>query len=75
MSDQGDSGRIGFLTLPLKRYSTSDRYLVTNWDHRLTDIAHKLRQVGFKVQTMRSYGQYRLPRAHAAFIARKPTTD
>lgn len=36
-----------------------------------TDIAHKLRQVGFTVQTMRSYGKYRLPEAHAAFIARK----
>ena len=40
--------------------------------YRSTDIAHKLRQVGFKVQTMRSYGEYKLPKAHAAFIARKP---
>jgi hypothetical protein len=39
--------------------------------YRSTDIAHKLRQVGFKVETMRSYGQYQLPKAHAAFIARK----
>ncbi|MBE9068147.1 methyltransferase domain-containing protein [Leptolyngbya cf. ectocarpi LEGE 11479] len=36
-----------------------------------TDIAHKLRQVGFTVQTMRSYGKYQLPKAHVAFIARK----
>lgn len=34
--------------------------------------AHQLRHVGFKVQTMRSYGQYRLPQAHAAFMARTP---
>lgn len=39
--------------------------------HRSTEIAHKLRQVGFKVQTMRSYGTYQLPKAHAAFIAQK----
>ncbi|MEM9484333.1 MAG: hypothetical protein AAGA83_11640 [Cyanobacteria bacterium P01_F01_bin.116] len=41
--------------------------------YRSTAIAHQLRQVGFKVQTTRSYGQYQLPHAHAAFIARKPT--
>ncbi|ESA32940.1 methyltransferase type 11 [Leptolyngbya sp. Heron Island J] len=39
--------------------------------YRSTDIAQKLRQVGFKVQTTRSYDQFRLPKAHAAFIARK----
>ncbi|MEM7066054.1 MAG: class I SAM-dependent methyltransferase [Cyanobacteria bacterium P01_B01_bin.77] len=36
-----------------------------------TTIAHQLRQVGFKIQTMHSYGKYQLPKAHAAFIARK----
>ncbi|MEM1253340.1 MAG: class I SAM-dependent methyltransferase [Cyanobacteria bacterium P01_H01_bin.21] len=40
--------------------------------YRSTDIAHKLRKVGFKVETMRSYDQYQLPKAHAAFVARKP---
>jgi SAM-dependent methyltransferase len=39
--------------------------------YRATDVAEKLRQVGFQVQIMRSYGQYELPEAHAAFIARK----
>lgn len=34
-------------------------------------IADKLRQVGFQVRILRSYGQYQLPRAHAAFIACK----
>jgi SAM-dependent methyltransferase len=39
--------------------------------YQATDVAEKLRQVGFQVQIMRSYGQYQLPEAHAAFIARK----
>ncbi|MCA1994289.1 MAG: class I SAM-dependent methyltransferase [Coleofasciculus sp. S288] len=40
--------------------------------YEATDIARKLSEVGFQIQTMRSYGEYALPRAHAAFIARKP---
>ncbi|MBD0261614.1 MAG: class I SAM-dependent methyltransferase [Tolypothrix sp. Co-bin9] len=40
--------------------------------YKATDIARELGQVGFQVQTMRSYGKYSLPKAHAAFIARKP---
>jgi SAM-dependent methyltransferase len=45
--------------------------------HRLrlyepTDVARELRRVGFRVRTTRSYGRYRLSRAHAAFVARKP---
>ncbi|EKV01690.1 methyltransferase family protein [Leptolyngbya sp. PCC 7375] len=43
--------------------------------YRSTDIAHKLRRIGFKVQTMRSYGRYQLPKAHAAFIAFKPSAS
>ncbi|BAY20845.1 hypothetical protein NIES2100_05890 [Calothrix sp. NIES-2100] len=39
--------------------------------YQATDIANQLHQVGFQVQTMRSYGQYSLPKAHLAFIARK----
>ncbi|MEQ9623158.1 class I SAM-dependent methyltransferase [Coleofasciculus chthonoplastes] len=38
-----------------------------------TDIAKQLRQVGFEVQTMRSYGEYPLPKSRVAFLARKPT--
>ena len=37
-----------------------------------TEVAKELRRVGFRVRTIRSYGQYHLPPAHAAFIARKP---
>lgn len=37
------------------------------------DIAEKLRRVGFQVEILRSYGKYELPKAHAAFVARKPT--
>lgn len=36
------------------------------------EISAELRRAGFRVRTRRSYGGYRLPRAHAAFIARKP---
>lgn len=40
--------------------------------YRSTDIARELRQTGFRVRIVRSYGDYKLPRAHVAFIARKP---
>ncbi|MBD2772292.1 class I SAM-dependent methyltransferase [Iningainema tapete] len=40
--------------------------------YKATDIAQELHQVGFQVQIVRSYGSYNLPKAHAAFIARKP---
>ncbi len=43
--------------------------------YKATDVARELSRVGFRVQTMRSYGQYNLPKAHAAFIARKPASD
>jgi len=36
------------------------------------DIARALRGEGFRVRSNRHYGTYRLPKAHAAFIARKP---
>ena len=40
--------------------------------YKSTDIARELRAVGFRVRIMHGYGRYRLPRAHAAFVARKP---
>ncbi|MBE9177800.1 class I SAM-dependent methyltransferase [Oculatella sp. LEGE 06141] len=40
--------------------------------YRATDIAERLGQVGFQTQVMNSYGHYELPKAHTAFIARKP---
>jgi SAM-dependent methyltransferase len=36
------------------------------------EVAAQLRRVGFLGQIRRRYGSYPLPRAHAAFIARKP---
>ena len=39
--------------------------------YEATDVAEKLSQVGFQTQSMRNYGQYELPKAHAAFIASK----
>jgi SAM-dependent methyltransferase len=40
--------------------------------YKAPDVAGELRLVGFRVRTIRGYGRYRLPRAHAAFVARKP---
>jgi SAM-dependent methyltransferase len=37
-----------------------------------TDVARELRQAGFRVRKMASYGGFDLGRAHAAFLARKP---
>ncbi len=36
-----------------------------------TEVAKKLRQVGFEVQMMRHYAQFNLPPAHVAFVAHK----
>ena len=41
--------------------------------YKSKEIAGQLRQAGFIAQTVRSYGDYNLPKAHAAFIARKPS--
>lgn len=54
-----------------------ERYRRTDEVHRqrlygAADVAYKLRRAGFRVRTARGYGRYRLPRAHAAFVARKP---
>ncbi len=40
--------------------------------YKSIDVAKELRRAGFRVRTIRSYGGYPLPKAHAAFIARKP---
>lgn len=39
--------------------------------YKTEDITEKLRQVGFTVGRMSSYGDYKLPQAHVAFVARK----
>jgi SAM-dependent methyltransferase len=40
--------------------------------YKAEDMTEKLRQVGFTVGSMNSYGDYQLPQAHVAFVARKP---
>jgi SAM-dependent methyltransferase len=40
--------------------------------YEATDVAAQLHQAGFQVEIMHQYGQYELPKAHAAFVARKP---
>lgn len=39
--------------------------------YKATDMTEELRQVGFNVRNMSLYGQYKLPKAHTAFVARK----
>ncbi len=39
--------------------------------YRSSEISGQLRRVGFRVRPMRAYGRYPLPKAHAAFVARK----
>ena len=39
--------------------------------YKAIDITEKLSQIGFNVWSTRSYGQYKLPKAHIAFVARK----
>jgi SAM-dependent methyltransferase len=39
--------------------------------YKAEDITERLRQVGFTVGSMSSYGDYKLPQAHVAFVARK----
>ena len=43
--------------------------------YKATEVGEQLSQVGFQIQIKRGYGQYKLPKAHAAFIARKPIVD
>jgi len=40
--------------------------------YKAKDITKKLSQIGFNVWSMSSYGQHKLPKAHIAFVARKP---
>ena len=39
--------------------------------YKSTEIARELRRAGFRVRIVRSYGRFKLPKARAAFIARK----
>lgn len=40
--------------------------------YQAEEVTEKLRQSGFEVEVMRCYGAFELPKAHAAFVARKP---
>lgn len=54
-----------------RRYRRSEETHIQRL-YKAIDIAGELRRAGFRVRISRSYGDYKLPRAHAAFIARKP---
>jgi SAM-dependent methyltransferase len=77
VENQEDRER-GTLTRRITSFrKVGDLYKRADEVHRLrlyksTDVAGELRRTGFRVRTMRSYGRYHLPRAHAAFVARKP---
>jgi SAM-dependent methyltransferase len=40
--------------------------------YRTSDLAFELRRAGFQVKILRRYGDFMLPKNHAAFVARKP---
>ncbi len=75
--EKEEEQELGTLTRRITSFrKVGEHYRRDDEVHRLqlyesTDVARELRQVGFQVQTIRSYGQYYLPRNHAAFIARK----
>jgi SAM-dependent methyltransferase len=39
--------------------------------YKVAEVAEQLRQAGFHIEVMQSYSQYKLPKAHAAFVAHK----
>lgn len=41
--------------------------------YRASDLAQDLRKIGFRVRTVRGYGDFRFAKAHAALISRKPS--
>jgi SAM-dependent methyltransferase len=43
--------------------------------YRASQLAADLRKIGFRVRTVRGYGDYRFAKAHAALIARKPSIN
>jgi SAM-dependent methyltransferase len=68
----------GMLTRRITTFRKSgNRYRRSDETHqqrlyKSTDVARELRRAGFRVRTMRRYGQHPLLKARAAFIARKP---
>ncbi|MBO1048534.1 MAG: hypothetical protein HEQ10_12700 [Dolichospermum sp. DEX182a] len=39
--------------------------------YKAADIVREIQKIGFQVQVSHGYGEYQLPKAHAAFIATK----
>jgi SAM-dependent methyltransferase len=76
--EKEEDPELGTLTRRITSFRrVGDNYRRDDEVHRLRlydaeDLARELRRAGFQVRTMRSYGEYRLPKAHAAFVARKP---
>ena len=76
--EKEEDPELGTLTRRITSFRrVGDHYRRDHEVHRLRqysaeDLAGELSRAGFQVRTMRGYGGYRLPKAHSAFIARKP---
>jgi SAM-dependent methyltransferase len=76
--EKEENSELGTLTRRITSFrKVGDYYRRDDEVHRLRlytaeDLAGELCRVGFQVRVIRSYGEYRLPKAHAAFVARKP---
>ena len=55
----------------IEKYYRRDEEIHRQQLYQRTDIAKKLKEVGFEVEIMDSYGDYKLPSAPVAFIATK----
>jgi SAM-dependent methyltransferase len=77
LSEREEDVERGTLTRRITSFrKVEEHYRRDDEVHRLrlygpSEIARELRQIGFRVRTMHAYGRYPLPRAHAAFLARK----
>jgi len=76
--EKAEDLELGTLTRRITSFRrVGDHYRRDDEVHRLRlysaeDLVGELRRVGFQVRMIRGYGKYRLPKAHAAFVARKP---
>jgi SAM-dependent methyltransferase len=76
--EKEEDPELGTLTRRITSFrKVGDHYRRDDEVHRLQlyvaeDLAEELRRAGFQVRMGRGYGGYLLPKAHAAFVARKP---
>jgi len=77
LSEREEDAQRGMLTRRITSFrKVGEHYRRDDEAHRVrlygsSEIVRELRRVGFRVRTLRAYGRYPLPAAHAAFVARK----